>query len=257
MAKKKPVPPQPQKVRFVRLEEIEPTPGWEEIPDSDPRLLSIQKNGQLQPVHLVKDENGLHIIEDGARRISCLRKLGKNTCQAIVEDHNDHRRSLNTLIHNLQRNNNPAREAEAVALLQDEGMTLEEITQQTGIPVTRIRQVAAYREKLDTSAFEALKEGRVREAAAKKLTNLPKKEQKKVVKASEGQVREKDVASALRAHKTAELELDTIDVPPVITRYEALADELDTIAQGQAGTTRKLLVDAAAVLRSLEKGEGA
>ena len=234
--------------------------------------VSLEKVGQRDPVKLRLRAGtsekavrlGLFVIEDGRHRIAAAKHLGWKAIRAEVRPLGSGQkatqdRAEGTLVSNVLRDRNMAAEATAVASLLEK-MTEQEIHERTGVPLRIVKELAAMRKNLVPEAFEQVRSGQIKRAAAKQMLKLSPEHQQRLVKEAEPKeengrpqrVTIKEVQSAVRAERQDLLaSLDQIDTPP-LADFAALADQVDATAQKFAGEKRKVLVAAAAILREGE-----
>lgn len=95
---------------------------------------SISKHGVIQPIIVVKEENGFYKIIAGERRWRAAKLCGMTTIPAIVKNYEEQKAAEVSLIENLQRENlNPIEEAEGYQYLMDNfGMTQEQVGEKVG-----------------------------------------------------------------------------------------------------------------------------
>lgn len=250
----------------VPLEQIEP----HGVDVRQSLKVSLNKVGQRDPVKLRRRvgtpekavRKGLYVIEDGRHRIAAAEALGWKMIRAEVKPLGGGQkatldRAEGTLVSNVLRERNMAAEANAVADLLEK-MTEQEIHERTGVPLRIVKELAAMRRALVPEAFERVRAGTIKRAAAKQMLKLSPEHQKRLVLEAEpkedgktARVTIKEVQSAVRAERQDLLAaLDQIETPP-LAEYGALADQVDAAAQRFAGEKRKALVAAAAILREM------
>lgn len=101
----------------------------------DELAASIRACGVLQPV-LVQQHGAGYVLHDGERRLRACQALGMTTIPALIlpEGIDGQQRLLNALVANAQRADmTPMEEARALGDLRDRGLTLHQVTEQTGL----------------------------------------------------------------------------------------------------------------------------
>lgn len=95
---------------------------------------SIKEHGLIQPIIVVKKENGLYTIVAGERRWRAAKRAGLATIPAVIKDYSPQTVTEVALIENLQREDlNPIEEALGYKSLIDEyHLTQEEISKRIG-----------------------------------------------------------------------------------------------------------------------------
>jgi len=105
--------------------------------------------GQQDPISVTLDQNGKYLVIAGRRRIKALRILlsaspeAVKTVSAIVFTDIDQTSALNmAAVENNLRSENPLTDLQAIANLMDRnpGISLAEISRQTGIPIARVKK---------------------------------------------------------------------------------------------------------------------
>lgn len=237
---------------------------------------SLSNLGQRQPIKVrrrdgesLKKGRRRYVLVEGRHRCAALADLGRKEVWAVIEPLGGGQKStvdraeetLSTIV----RERNLAAEADAVARLLEAKRSVEDIAERTGVPLRTVKELAAMQVGLIPEAFEKVRQGKVARAAAKQMLRLTPEAQRALVDQSEQlverdepggapharpqRVRIKDVQSAVRAQRNDMFaQLDQVETPTIST-FAGLADQVDAAAMKFAGDRRKLLVDAAAVLR--------
>ena len=130
---------------------------------------SIKENGVLQPILVVKNENGYSIIA-GERRWRAAKKAGINTIPAIIKDYDDTKKKQVALIENIQREDlNVIEIAKAIKELMDiDGYTQTEVAKITGKNISTISNTLRLL-KLQDKIIDYVLEGKLVEAQARAL----------------------------------------------------------------------------------------
>ena len=161
------------KVVELKISEVEPMDGQpRKIFDEeklDELASSIKENGVLQPILVVKNENGYSIIA-GERRWRAAKKAGINTIPAIIKDYDDTKKKQVALIENIQREYlNVIEIAKAIKELMDiDGYTQTEVDKITGKNISTISNTLRLL-KLQDKIIDYVLEGKLVEAQARAL----------------------------------------------------------------------------------------
>ena len=123
----------------IRLDDIAANPEQPRHQFAQSKLdelaVSIRERGVLQPI-LVQVHGAGYLLHDGERRVRACRALGMTTIPALIlpDGATGQQRLLNALVANAQRADMTAmEEAHALGNLRDQGLTLHQITKETGI----------------------------------------------------------------------------------------------------------------------------
>lgn len=264
------------KVQPIALDQIEDTttPAPRDLMDS------ILSRGQLVPVVLFQGRAGRKFrIIDGMRRIAAIRALWDEYHKEydrykISEDpdkveptpppetvaaHIRHKvspsdRALDTLTFNGVRSRNYAAEADAVGLLLEDGFSERAITQATGVSLPKVKELSKLKAGLVPDAFERLRRGEITRSTAMALLKLPTERQDELTQ--EETLTGAVAQSAVRAYNQSLLsDLDQI-ATPAMHGYVDLAAQLDAVVGRFSGAQRKLLAEAAELLRQIPVNEG-
>ena len=130
---------------------------------------SIKEHGVLQPILVVKDENGYSIIA-GERRWRAAKKAGLKTIPAIIKDYTDTKKKQVALIENIQREDlNIVEVARAIKELMDiDGYSQTEVAKITGKNISTISNMMRLL-KLQDKILDYLLEGKLVEGQARAL----------------------------------------------------------------------------------------
>jgi len=130
---------------------------------------SIKEHGVLQPILVVKDENGYSIIA-GERRWRSAKKAGLKTIPAIIKDYTDTKKKQVALIENIQREDlNIVEVARAIKELMDiDGYSQTEVAKITGKNISTISNMMRLL-KLQDKILDYVLEGKLVEGQARAL----------------------------------------------------------------------------------------
>ena len=137
---------------------------------------SIKEHGVLQPILVVKDENGYTIIA-GERRWRAAKKAELKTIPAIIKDYTDNKKKQVALIENIQREDlNIIEIAKAIKELMDiDGYTQSEVAKITGKNISTISNMMRLL-KLQDKILDYILEGKLVEGQARALLAIDDKE---------------------------------------------------------------------------------
>lgn len=135
-----PVHSEPDRLDFaeVRVDSIKPNPNQPRARFSEEAIASltesIQAVGILQPVAVMREDDGGYVLIAGERRVRAAKRLGLETIPAVIRTVDNRGSLTEALIENVQREDlSPLEEAAAYQqLLEDFGMTHEEVGAQVG-----------------------------------------------------------------------------------------------------------------------------
>ena len=233
-----------------------------EICDASHIIKSISMIGQRIPIIVTPtselalyDERRFeseykYTVLDGNRRLCALKQLSIEKIDAYVVTNTAEYNAITTLVANISRTRNVAAESDALVTLQAEGMTAKEISEQTGLPLRNITELVDLRGQLIAKAFTMLREGNMSLSTAKRLQRLEPNAQEELILNTEGRLRGKDVESALRAENNKLLQ-EIAQIPAVTTGHSIMASQLDQLAQKMTGEKRKVIINAAEIIRGL------
>lgn len=137
---------------------------------------SIKEHGVLQPILVVKDENGYTIIA-GERRWRAAKKAGLKNIPAIIKDYTDTKKKQVALIENIQREDlNIVEVAKAIKELMDiDGYSQTEVAKITGKNISTISNMMRLL-KLQDKILDYLLEGKLVEGQARALLAVEDKD---------------------------------------------------------------------------------
>lgn len=130
---------------------------------------SIKEHGVLQPILVVKDENGYTIVA-GERRWRAAKNAGLKEIPAIIKDYTDGKKKQVALIENIQREDlNIVEIAKAIKELMDiDGYTQSEVAKITGKSLPTVSNITRLL-KLPEEILNYLLEGKLVEGQARAL----------------------------------------------------------------------------------------
>lgn len=133
---------------------------------------SIKEHGVLQPILVVKDENGFTIIA-GERRWRAAKLAGLKEIPAIIKDYTDSKKKQVALIENIQREDlNIIEIAKAIKeLMEIDGYTQTEVSKITGKSLSTVSNIMRLL-KLPEEILVYLLEGKMVEGQARALLAL-------------------------------------------------------------------------------------
>ena len=137
---------------------------------------SIRENGVIQPILVVKDNNGYTIVA-GERRWRAAKAAGLKTIPAIIKDYTDNKKKQVALIENIQREDlNIVEVAQAIKELMDlEGYTSTDVAKITGKSLTTISNITRLL-KLPDEILNMTLKGELVEGQARALLAIEDKE---------------------------------------------------------------------------------
>lgn len=130
---------------------------------------SIKEHGVLQPILVVKDENGYTIVA-GERRWRAAKKAGLKEIPAIIKDYTDTKKKQVALIENIQREDlNIVEIASAIKeLMEIDGYSQTEVAKITGKNLSTVSNLMRLL-KLPKPILQYLLEGKLVEGQARAL----------------------------------------------------------------------------------------
>ncbi len=130
---------------------------------------SILENGVIQPILVVKDENGYTIVA-GERRWRAAKKAGLNKIPAIIKDYTLNKKKQVALIENIQREDlNVVEVAKAIKELMDiEGYTQSDVSKITGKNLSTVSNLIRLL-KLPEKILNYILDGKLVEGQARAL----------------------------------------------------------------------------------------
>ncbi len=137
---------------------------------------SIKEQGVLQPILVVKDDEGFSIVA-GERRWRAAKLAGLKTIPAIVKDYTDSRKRQVALIENIQREDlNIIEIAKAIKeLMETDGYSQAQVAKITGKNVSTISNIMRLL-KLRDEIIDYVLEGKLVEGQARALLAVENKE---------------------------------------------------------------------------------
>ncbi|MCX8075132.1 MAG: ParB/RepB/Spo0J family partition protein [Clostridia bacterium] len=137
---------------------------------------SIKENGVLQPILVVKDENGYTIVA-GERRWRASKLAGLKIIPAIIKDYTDSKKKQVALIENIQREDlNIVEVAKAIKeLMEIEGYSQSDVSKITGKNISTISNIIRLL-KLQDKILEYVMQGKLVEGHARALLAIEDKE---------------------------------------------------------------------------------
>lgn len=137
---------------------------------------SIRENGVIQPILVVKDNNGYTIVA-GERRWRAAKAAGLKTIPAIIKDYTDNKKKQVALIENIQREDlNIVEVAQAIKELMDlEGYTSTDVAKITGKSLSTISNITRLL-KLPDEILNMTLKGELVEGQARALLAIEDKE---------------------------------------------------------------------------------
>lgn len=169
-----------EKVVELKISDIEPTLNQpRKIFDKeklDELAKSIEENGILQPILVVKDDNG-YIIVAGERRWRAAKIAGLKTVPAIIKDYTSGKKKQVALIENIQREDlNVVEIAEAIKELMDiEGYNISDVAKITGKSISSVSNITRLL-RLPTKILELVLQGKLVEGQARALLAIENEE---------------------------------------------------------------------------------
>lgn len=133
---------------------------------------SIKEHGVLQPILVVKDENGYTIVA-GERRWRAAKKAGLKEIPAIIKDYTDTKKKQVALIENIQREDlNIVEVAKAIKeLMLIDGYTQTEVAKITGKSLSSVSNIMRLL-KLQDKVLDYLMQGKLVEGQARALLTI-------------------------------------------------------------------------------------
>lgn len=130
---------------------------------------SIKEHGVLQPILVVKDENGYTIVA-GERRWRAAKKAGLREIPAIIKDYTDVKKKQVALIENIQREDlNIVEVAKAIKeLMLIDGYSQTEVAKITGKSLSTVSNIMRLL-KLQDKVLDYLMQGKLVEGQARAL----------------------------------------------------------------------------------------
>ncbi len=176
-------PENPDATMQVKLSQIEPRPDQPRKVFDKEQLQaladSIAEHGVIQPIILVKGENGYYRIIAGERRWRAAKLAGLTEIPAIVRDYSDIQAAEIALIENLQREDlNPIEEARGYKDLMDRfGLTQDKISERVGKSRSNVANMLRLL-NLDPEIQSLLQRGTISTGHARALLAVPDRERR-------------------------------------------------------------------------------
>ena len=177
------------KVQKVKLSALPPN---DELLSPEPTrdfVQDIEARGQMEPIHLNKQEDGSLFVVAGRRRIKAFRILAKakpekyQTINAFVHSVEPGIAMMAVSAHNNKRSDNALSDLQALeyAYKMKPDASKAEISALTGIPIPRIDRRLKLR-KLPSEILEAFVDGKMTTTTAEKVSTMGDDAQKKLKK---------------------------------------------------------------------------
>lgn len=169
-----------EKVVELKISEIEPMLNQPRKVFDEEKLeeltQSIIENGVIQPILVVKDENGYTIVA-GERRWRAAKKAGLKKIPAIIKDYTSTKKKQVALIENIQREDlNIVEVARAIKeLMEIEGYTQTEVAKITGKSLPTVSNIMRLL-KLQEKVLDYVLEGKLVEGQARALLAIEDEE---------------------------------------------------------------------------------
>ncbi len=137
---------------------------------------SIKEHGVLQPILVVKDENGYTIVA-GERRWRAAKNAGLKEIPAIIKDYTDGKKKQVALIENIQREDlNIVEIAKAIKeLMEIDGYSQSDVAKITGKSISSISNITRLL-KLPEQILDYILQGKLVEGQARALLAIDDKE---------------------------------------------------------------------------------
>lgn len=169
-----------EKVVELKISEIEPMLNQPRKVFDEEKLeeltQSIIENGVIQPILVVKDENGYTIVA-GERRWRAAKKAGLKKIPAIIKDYTSTKKKQVALIENIQREDlNIVEIARAIKeLMEIEGYTQTEVAKITGKSLPTVSNIMRLL-KLQDKILDYVLDGKLVEGHARALLAIEDEE---------------------------------------------------------------------------------
>lgn len=234
----------------VPLDDIEPT---DSVQVEKKFLANLEQYGQQQNVvlfHAPADADWTYIIAEGSRRIAGYRQIQRDHINAIIKTGDETDIAKITLSCNGHRRPNIARECEACGVLADRGLTPEEIATETQLSVREIKNRLDILRGLPPELFERLRKGEVSYKSALRCLKLSPERRETLGKLERVTLQEVD--AQIRDMNRSMIDIDSIPTPS-LEGEGYIADQVEAAALQEAGRDRKVLLQAAFILRKRAK----
>ena len=187
---------------------------------------SIRENGVIQPILVVKDNNGYTIVA-GERRWRAAKAAGLKTIPAIIKDYTDNKKKQVALIENIQREDlNIVEVAQAIKELMDmEGYTSTDVAKITGKSLSTISNITRLL-KLPEEVLNMTLKGELVEGQARALLAIedPEKQIAIAKKVAEKKLTVRDVEKLI--YGDDKYRKKTTKKPPKSVYYQNLENKL-------------------------------
>lgn len=166
-----------EKIVQLPLEKIQPNPYQPRKDFSEEELqglaVSIKKQGLLQPIIVRSVEDHYELIA-GERRLRAIKLNGETEIAAVVRAYTDVESMNLALLENLQRQDlNPMEVANAYArLMQEGGMTQEELSDKLGVPRSTVANTLRLL-NLPVDVQNLVAQGNLSASVARSISALP------------------------------------------------------------------------------------
>lgn len=169
-----------QDLKFIGFRELvlEELPNSVLLPSKE-LVEQVRKNGILQAISVMQDDDGAYIILEGRRRVVAARENDMDTIPALVFEGSPLFHALSLIANNV-RSENPVSDLDAILSLLASGYQENEIALELGIPVGIIKRrtrLASLRPEL----MEALQTLHLGIRLAEKIALLTKQQQDMLV----------------------------------------------------------------------------
>lgn len=187
---------------------------------------SIKEHGVLQPILVVKDENGYTIVA-GERRWRAAKKAGLREIPAIIKDYTDVKKKQVALIENIQREDlNIVEVAKAIKeLMLIDGYSQTEVAKITGKSLSTVSNIMRLL-KLQDKVLDYLMQGKLVEGQARALLAVedPEKQIKLAEKIIEKKLTVRDVEKLI--YGADEYKREKNKKTPKTVYYKKIEDKL-------------------------------
>ena len=170
-----------KETKEIKLSEIRP---FGPVVVSKALLRGIEKNGVLEPIIVVKDQDK-YIVIAGQRRVTASKLAGKETIPAIIIDKPESEETAEIqLSENFIRSGNVIKESKAFQILINKEYTHAQIAKMFGISKTKVTRVLSI-SKVIPEATSLYQQGKMSENTLFLMSELPGEKQKEIVSAAE------------------------------------------------------------------------
>jgi len=220
-----------QGLEFVGFLEL----ALEELPNSvllpsKELVEQVRKNGILQAISVMVDDDGAYVVFEGRRRAVAARENGHETIPALVFKGSPLFHAISLIANNV-RSENPVSDLDAILSLMASGYQETEIALELGIPIATIRRRARLA-SLRPELMEALQTLHLSIRLAEKIALLTKLQQDMLVEIYQrsGRLTSKDVKAVIDAttpesEKATQQEIPDTDWRTALRKAVAIARE--------------------------------